>query len=39
MQTLDARPMPPEGALRRQGLAHVADRLDCGDWRVTYARP
>lgn len=31
-------PVPLEGVLGEQGFSHVADRLDGGDWRVTFAR-
>ena len=31
-------PVPLEGVLGEQGFAHVADRLDDGDWRVTFVR-
>lgn len=31
-------PVPLEGVLGEQGFTHVADQLDSGDWRVTFAR-
>jgi uncharacterized protein (DUF2249 family) len=31
-------PVPLEGVLGEQGFTHVADQLDNGDWRVTFAR-
>lgn len=31
-------PVPLEGVLGEQGFVHVADRLDDGDWRVTFTR-
>ena len=31
-------PVPLEGVLGEQGFTHVADRLDDGDWRVTFVR-
>lgn len=31
-------PIPLEGVLSEQGFAYVADRLDGGDWRVTFRR-
>jgi uncharacterized protein (DUF2249 family) len=31
-------PVPLEGVLGEQGFAHVADQLEGGDWRVTFAR-
>jgi hypothetical protein len=31
-------PVPLEGVLGELGFTHVADRLEGGDWRVTFAR-
>ncbi len=31
-------PVPLEGVLGEQGFGYVADQLDGGDWRVTFAR-
>lgn len=31
-------PVPLEGLLGEQGFTYVADQLDSGDWRVTFAR-
>lgn len=31
-------PVPLEGVLGEQGFSHVADRLEGGDWRVTFVR-
>lgn len=31
-------PVPLEGVLGEQGFGYVADELDGGDWRVTFAR-
>lgn len=31
-------PVPLEGVLGEQGFTHVADELEGGDWRVTFAR-
>ena len=31
-------PVPLEGVLGEQGFTHVAEQLDDGDWRVTFAR-
>jgi uncharacterized protein (DUF2249 family) len=31
-------PVPLEGVLGEQGYGYVADRLDSGDWRVTFRR-
>jgi len=31
-------PIPLEGVLGGQGFRHVADRLESGDWRVTFRR-
>jgi uncharacterized protein (DUF2249 family) len=31
-------PIPLEGVLGGQGFTHAAERLDSGDWRVTFAR-
>ena len=32
-------PVPLQGVLGEHGFAYVADQLDGGDWRVTFARP
>ena len=31
-------PVPLEGVLGEQGFSHVADKLENGDWRVTFVR-